>query len=105
MEVLRGVITNTPTFLARDLLAWVGLIGLVDATVGPEPGLASKPAPDIVRHACDLLQVQPAEAIVVGDSAFDEKAAQAAKVPFVGFRYNTSQRSVQRLSEIAKLLS
>jgi len=105
MDILRGVITNTPTFLARDLLAWVGLIGLVDATVGPEPGLASKPAPDIVRHACDLLQVQPAEAIVVGDSAFDEKAAQAAKVPFVGFRYDTSQRSVQRLSEIAKLVS
>ena len=103
-EVMRGVITNTPTFVARDLLALVGLIGLVDITVGPEPGLAPKPAPDIVLRACELLQVEPSRALVVGDSVFDEKAARAAQVPFVGYRNSSSARSVQRLTDIVPLV-
>jgi HAD superfamily hydrolase (TIGR01509 family) len=102
-EILRGVVTNTPIFLARDLLAAVGLIGLIDVTVGAERGLQPKPSPDIVLRACDLLQVQPQEALLVGDSAFDEKAAQAAKVPFVGFR-RAAPRSVQKLGEVVKLV-
>jgi len=103
-EVLRGVITNTPTFLARDVLAWAGLIGLVDVTVGPGPGLPPKPAPDLVLRACEQLQIKPSEALIVGDSAFDEKAAQAARVPFVGYRNNASARSVQRLRDIVPLV-
>jgi HAD superfamily hydrolase (TIGR01509 family) len=102
-EILRGVVTNTTTFLARDLLAAAGLIGLVDVTVGAERGLSPKPAPDIVAHACDLLQVRPQEALVVGDTSFDEKAAQAAKVPFVGFR-RPAARTIQKLSEVVKLV-
>jgi phosphoglycolate phosphatase-like HAD superfamily hydrolase len=102
-ELSRGVITNTPTMLARDLLAWVGLIGLVDITVGPDAHLAPKPAPDLVVRACEVLQVQPDEALMVGDSAFDEKAARAARVPFVGYRYASSARSVSRLLDVVRL--
>jgi HAD superfamily hydrolase (TIGR01509 family) len=103
-DVLRGVITNTPTFLARDVLALTGLIGLVDITVGPDAGLAPKPAPDIVQRACELLQVKPSGVLVVGDSPFDEKAARAAQVSFVGYRNSSSARSVQRLTDIVQLV-
>jgi len=103
-EVFRGVITNTPTLLARDVLAWVGLIGLVDITVGPDSGLAPKPAPDIVLRACESLQIGPSEALMVGDSAFDDKAARAAKVPFVGYRNDSSPRSVSRLLDVVRLV-
>lgn len=102
-EVQRGVITNTPTFLARDLLAWVGLIGLIDVTVGAGAGVAAKPAPDVVLRACDALQVAPAAALVVGDSPYDEKAAKAAKAPFLGFR-SPGSRSVQTLSEAVRFV-
>jgi HAD superfamily hydrolase (TIGR01509 family) len=102
-EILRGVITNTPTFLARDVLAWVGLIGLVDVTVGAGDGVLSKPAPDMILYASQVLQVQPAEAVVVGDSVFDERAAKAAKVRFLGFR-TASPPSVQRLSDVVRLV-
>jgi len=103
-EVFRGVITNTPTSLARDILAWVGLIGLVDITVGPDPGLVPKPAPDTVLRACESLQVNPAEVLMVGDSAFDEKAARAARVSFVGYRNDSSSRSVPRLLDVVRLV-
>ncbi|UCE03611.1 MAG: HAD family hydrolase [Candidatus Latescibacterota bacterium] len=85
-EIARAVVTNTPTPLARDILALTGLIGLVDLTVGAMSDLASKPAPDLIVHACRELDVEPAETLVVGDSRFDEEAARAANAPFVGFR-------------------
>jgi HAD superfamily hydrolase (TIGR01509 family) len=100
-EVHRAVITNTPTLLARDLLAWVGLIGLVDVTVGPGHGIAPKPAPDVVLRACDVLGVQPGAALVVGDSVFDERAARAAKAQFLGYRH-PGGRSVQQLAEVVR---
>src|SRR5205807_8878124 len=57
--VLRGIVTNTPTPLARDLLAVVGLLGLVDFTSGAGPGVQPKPAPDVILRACQALQVEP----------------------------------------------
>jgi phosphoglycolate phosphatase len=102
-DIMRGVITNTPTFLARDVLAWTGLIGLVDVTVGASDGVASKPAPDMIFHAAQVLQVQPDEVLVVGDSVFDERAARAAKVRFLGFR-TASPPSVQRLGDVVRLV-
>ena len=78
--ISRGVVTNTPIDLARDLLAWSGLIGLVDITAGAAPGIPSKPAPDLVLRACQGLEITPERAILVGDSRFDAEAAEAARV-------------------------
>lgn len=100
-SVLRGVITNTPTFLARNMLAWTGLIGFIDVTVGPGDGVRSKPDPDIVLQACKQLDVDPRHAVVVGDSVFDEKAAQAADSQFLGFRMAAKQ-SVQSLTDVVR---
>lgn len=101
--ILRGVITNTPTFLAREILAAIGLIGFVDITVGAGGRVAPKPAPDVVTSACTSLEIDPAQAVVVGDSRFDEQAARAAKASFAGFRMD-SARSVKSLSEIVRLV-
>ena len=101
--ILRAVITITPTFLARDILAAVGLIGLVDITVGASDRVPPKPAPDVITVACTALEIAPAEALVVGDLRFDEQAARAAKAPFVGFRME-SARSVKSLSDVVRLV-
>ncbi len=102
-EILRGVITNTPTSLARDVLAWAALIGLVDVTVGAGDGVLSKPAPDMILRACQALEVQPSEVVVVGDSVFDERAAKSARVRFLGFR-TPNPPSVQRLADVVRLV-
>ena len=77
-----AVVTNTPTSLARTILARVGL----DAgpCFGATAGLAEKPAPDLVLAACDSLAVPAAEALLVGDSRYDREAARAAGARFAG---------------------
>ena len=102
-DLLRGIVTNTPTDLARDILAWAGLIGIVDVTVGASPGITPKPAPDVILCACRELDVEPAQALVVGDSTFDEQAAEAARARFVGFGTGKAG-SVEALPDVARLV-
>lgn len=103
-ELLRGVITNTPTALARDLLAWVGLIGLVDLTVGPGRTVRPKPAPDTIERACSEFQIRPQQAVLVGDSTFDAQAAVAAHTHFIGYRCKAA-RSVQHLTDVVGMVT
>lgn len=98
-----GVVTNTPTFLARDILAWARLIGLVEITVGAEPDLRPKPAPDCIEVACRGLEMLPENCLVVGDSDFDARAAQAAGAPFIAFRPQ-SGRGIQNLRDVLPMV-
>ena len=102
-EIPRGVVTNTPTLLARDILAWAGLIGMVDVTVGAEPEVPSKPAPDMILHACHELQVEPRHVLVVGDSRFDAEAAAAAHAEYLPYK-SKAAGSAQTLDDVAERL-
>lgn len=82
----KAVITNSPMALARRALEVARLGECFDTVVGGDAVARSKPAPDMVFEACRRLGVAPAEAVVVGDSCYDEDAARAAGSPFVRFR-------------------
>ena len=63
-----GLITNNDSVHQRGKIAKVGLEGLFDAVViSGEVGVA-KPAPQIFTHACTLIDVDPADAMHVGDN-------------------------------------
>lgn len=82
----KAVITNSPTDLAMRALSLANLGKHFQTVVGCDQVAASKPAPDVVFEACRRLGVEPGEALVVGDSRFDEGAAKAAGAAFVWFR-------------------
>ena len=82
----KAVITNSPTDLATRALSLAKLEGFFETVVGCDQVAHSKPAPDVVLEACRRLNVRPSDALVVGDSRFDEGAAQAAGAAFVWFR-------------------
>ena len=83
----KAVITNSPKGLAMRALGLAKLDGYFKTVVGCDEVPASKPAPDGIFEACRRLGVEPSEAIMIGDSRFDEGAAKAAGV---GFRWFTS---------------
>jgi HAD superfamily hydrolase (TIGR01509 family) len=93
----QALITNTPGPLAKSILASAGLE--LDAVVGGTDVPRGKPAPDMVLAACRALGVEPRAAIVVGDSRYDRDAAGAAKVRFVGVRFDGDAR-IERLREL-----
>ncbi len=53
--------------------------------------------------ACRELDVAPGQALVVGDSSFDEQAAEAARTRFVSLGMG-SAGSVKALPDVARLV-
>jgi len=97
----QALVTNTPGPLAGEIVAFAGIA--LDAIVGGTDVPRGKPAPDMVLEACRRLRVEPAAALVVGDSSYDREAAAGAQVPFVGLRLDGDRR-IEALAELPALL-
>lgn len=81
----RACVTNTQIGLARAVLTASGLLARFEAVEGMAPGRREKPAPDLLLAALGTFHVAPADALMVGDSRYDEGAAEAAGVPFLRY--------------------
>lgn len=77
-----AVVTLLPEGAARAALRHHHID--LDVLVPRRSDLRPKPAPDQLLEACRLVGVSPADAIMVGDSTWDEAAARAAGIGFVG---------------------
>lgn len=88
--LLEKVPVAVVTLLAPDLVPEVlGQHGIrvgreVDAVIGRSSDMRPKPAPDGLWAACRTLDVDPSEAVMIGDSSWDAEAARRAGVAFVG---------------------
>ncbi|MEV6118162.1 HAD-IA family hydrolase [Streptomyces sp. NPDC052109] len=93
-----AVVTNNSPRAAQLYLSAVGLSDLFETVQGrtSDPGLM-KPHPDVVHRALVRLGVGPADALMIGDSGSDVRAARAAGVAFVG--YGRDERKVRGLRE------
>jgi 2-phosphoglycolate phosphatase len=75
-----AICSNKPRAFTRDLLEYLGIAGFIDLVLGPEDVARPKPAPDMLREALVLLQVEPSAALYVGDMTVDIDTARAAGV-------------------------
>jgi phosphoglycolate phosphatase len=75
---------GTPT--TRAVLQQFGLIQYFDHIQGTD-GIPCKPAPDVLLAALNGLEAQPADCLMVGDSAADMEAGRRAGVKICAVRY------------------
>jgi HAD superfamily hydrolase (TIGR01509 family) len=68
------------------LLEKAGAAWLADVATSADEVDASKPEPDVVQAALQRLDLEPAEAMMVGDTPYDVEAATKAGVAIVGLR-------------------
>jgi HAD superfamily hydrolase (TIGR01549 family) len=94
-----AVVTNCASPVAREVLATAKLLAPFDFLACADPPLRAKPEPDLVRHACEKLSVDAAEAWMIGDTRYDRDAAAQAGVHFVGLRIDGDAR-IERLTEL-----
>jgi phosphoglycolate phosphatase-like HAD superfamily hydrolase len=72
-----------------EVAYYLGLVGaedLVAESTSKDDAESSKPCPDIFEAALAKLGLTPAEAVVVGDSVWDMKAACRSGLGAIGFR-------------------
>jgi phosphoglycolate phosphatase len=88
-----AVVTNKHWRFATGLLHRLGLMEWVNLVIGGDTCERRKPDPQPLLFACESLSIAPAEALMVGDSINDVKAARAAGIPIVcvPYGYNEGQ--------------
>jgi phosphoglycolate phosphatase len=86
-----GVCTNKPQAASLEMLAAFGLDGFMRAVVGGDAiaGIR-KPDPRHLLAVLDRLGVAPADAVMVGDSQHDVKAARGLGVPVLAVTFGYS---------------
>lgn len=95
-------ITNKSQTFTPPLLERTGIAGYFDAVVSGDTLPKNKPDPMPVVWACGRLGVSPADAVLIGDSVNDVKAARGAGCPvyLVPYGYNEG-RDVRELDSDA----
>lgn len=79
----QGICTNKPLSVTRQILGDLDVAGYFGSIVGGDSTPRKKPHPLPLLACLDELGVQPANAVMVGDSGADVGAARAAGVPVV----------------------
>ena len=100
-------VTNKAERFTVPLLAAQGLASYFDAVVTSDQAGRRKPDPEPFLLACRRLDVQPGEAVAIGDSANDAQGARAAGcrvllVPY-GYREGQDVRSIDCDGIVASL--
>ncbi len=73
-----GIVTNKPYYLAKEVVQSMGWSQRSAVLIGGDTLPRKKPDPDQLFHACELLAVQAADCIYVGDDERDVTAAKHA---------------------------
>lgn len=96
-DIRLGVVTNKPHDLTKAILEALDLASMFGAVCGCRPGVALKPAPDLLRSACADLGVEARDVVMVGDSAADVGAARAFGCPVVLLAHGYNSEPVAAL--------
>ena len=89
--VRTAVVSNKPDETTRTLAA--RFFPELDGAMGQREGIASKPAPDMVRAALDQLHAAPEETLYVGDSEVDVATARNAGLDMIGVAWGFRGRA------------
>jgi phosphoglycolate phosphatase len=83
-----AVVTLLPVDVAIEVLVASGIgVGpgsAIDLVVGRDPRIRPKPEPDGLVEACRRLGVRMDETTMIGDSTWDQEAADRAGIAFIG---------------------
>lgn len=78
MHISWGIVTNKIKSLTEPLLQATGYFKRSSCVVCGDTTSKSKPHPEPLYYACDLLKITPQQCLYVGDSATDIQAGKAA---------------------------
>lgn len=109
-----GVVTSKRHELAERGFRLSGILDFFDAFVGADDWPEHKPKPGPILHACDLLGLDPARCLYIGDSPYDIQAGNAAgcrtvavswgMFPVDTLKAENPTFTIDSLSELADLL-
>ena len=86
-----GCVTNKAEAFAQPLLERFDLMKYLSVVVAGDTVAARKPDPLPLRYACEKAGTNPAESVLIGDSANDVLGARAAGMKCIAVTYGYNQ--------------
>ncbi|MEO6958650.1 MAG: phosphoglycolate phosphatase [Burkholderiaceae bacterium] len=100
-----AIVTNKSTEFTPPLLARMGIDHFFEHVICGDTCTERKPHPMSMLHACELLQVKPANTLAIGDSINDARAAQAAKIKVLAVPYGYNEGVDVRTLEVDDIVT
>lgn len=82
-----AICTNKPERASREIVAALGLGGLIEALAGGDTYPVKKPHPGHLLRLLETMGAAPGQAVMLGDSINDTAAARAAGIPAIAVSY------------------
>lgn len=89
-----AIVTSKRIDMLKKGIEFLGLSDCFDALITPDDTTKHKPEPEPVLKACEKLEVDPKNAIMVGDSVFDIKSGIAAGCRTCAVTYTLTEHKV-----------
>ncbi len=110
-----AIVSARPEFYTVEPLKKSGFdLKLFDAVVSADDTKNHKPHPEPLLHACEKLNIEPKEAVYIGDSLIDYRSARDANLGFIAvltgvikekeFRENGVKNIMSSVAELPKFL-
>jgi HAD superfamily hydrolase (TIGR01549 family) len=100
-----GLTSNSQSKIVKKILKQINIHSNFDVILGGEQIENPKPDPEIIIKACKKLGVDPKQAVMVGDSTYDEQAAAAAGCGFIGYKMKDGIQDLLQIEEIIENVS
>ena len=99
-----GLATNRSATIPA-VLEYLEIADLFDAVASARDKIAPKPAPDMLELCLERAGARPEASVYVGDSSFDQQAAAAARIHFIGLgKQVRCGNLIERLSDLPAAL-
>ncbi len=102
-DVKKGLVTNTPRDCTEKVLKKFDLSKYFDVIVTGDDVSRGKPDPEIIFKACNHLNVDPRETVLIGDTESDVRAGSMAGCYVIGVKVNGDMR-IEDISELLDVL-
>lgn len=102
-KIKKGLVTNTPRDCTEEVLRRFDLSGYFDVIITGDDVSKGKPDPEIIFKACNHLNVNPREVVLVGDTESDVKAGRMAGCYVIGVNVN-GDMTIKDISELLNIL-
>ena len=99
----KSIITNTPKDCAVQILKKFEIEKHFEFVLTSDDVTMAKPNPEIVLKSCEMLDVNPTEVILVGDTESDVKAGKAAGCKVIGINVDADY-TINKLSDLTKII-
>jgi HAD superfamily hydrolase (TIGR01509 family) len=99
----KSIITNTPNDCTKQILKKFKIENYFEFILTSDNVKIAKPNPEIVIKSCELLKINPYDAILVGDTESDVMAGKAAGCTVVGVNIDADY-TIKKISELIEIL-